>query len=50
MNNKYEITIEPPLIRAGITIKTECSEKYVKPVVDKLMEIVREINRNDEKD
>lgn len=25
-------------------IETTCSEKYVKPVVEKLMEIVREIN------
>ena len=44
MNNKYKITIEAPLLRAGMRIKTECSERYVKKVTDKLMEIVREIN------
>lgn len=44
MNNKYKITIEAPLLRAGMKIETECSEKYVKKVTDKLMEIVREIN------
>ena len=44
MNNNYKITIEAPLLRVGMKIETECSEKYVKPVTDKLMEIVREIN------
>jgi hypothetical protein len=44
MNNKYKITIEAPLLRAGIKIETECSEKYVAKVTEKLMEIVREIN------
>ena len=45
MNNKYKIKIESPLIRAGLTIETECSEKYVIKVVEKCMEIVREINK-----
>ena len=45
MNNKYKITIEAPLLRAGMKIETECSEHYVKPVVDKLTEVVREINK-----
>ena len=49
MNNKYKITIEPPLVRAGIKIETECSEKYVVPVSEKLMEIVREINKPNDK-
>jgi hypothetical protein len=44
MNNKYKIKIEAPLIRPGITIETECSERYVVKVVNKMMEIVREIN------
>ncbi len=44
MNNKYKITIESPLVRAGIKIETECSEKYVVKVMEKLMELVREIN------
>jgi hypothetical protein len=45
MNNKYKITIKDPLVRPGITIETECSENYVKPVLEKLMELVREINK-----
>lgn len=45
MNNKYEIIVKSPLVRAGITIKTTCSEKYVKPVTEKLLEIVRDINK-----
>lgn len=44
MNNKYKITLEAPLLRAGMKIETECSKKYVKLATDKLMEIVREIN------
>jgi hypothetical protein len=45
MNNRYKIKVESPLLRPGITITTECSEKYVVPVVEKVMEIVREINK-----
>ena len=44
MNNTYKITIESPLLRAGIKIETECSENYIVPVMNKVMEIVREIN------
>ena len=44
MNNKYKITVEAPLIRPGIKIETECSEKYVVKVIEKLMDLVREIN------
>lgn len=44
MNNKYTIIIEHPLIRPGIRITTEASEKYVVPVTKKVMELVREIN------
>jgi len=44
MNNTYEIKIESPLVRPGITITTKCSEKYAVPVVEKIMEIVRQVN------
>lgn len=44
MNNKYIIKVEHPLIRPGISIWTEASERYVELVVRKLMEIIREIN------
>ena len=45
MNNKYIIKAEHPLIRTGLTIETEASEKYVVEVTNKLMEIIREINQ-----
>jgi hypothetical protein len=44
MNNRYVIKVEHPLIRPGLTIITEASERYVQAVVEKLMEIVRAIN------
>lgn len=44
VNNKYTIRVTHPLIRPGLTIETESSEKYLAEVVKKLMEIVREIN------
>ena len=45
MNNKYTIRAKHPLIRAGLLIETESSEKYVVAVVGKLMELIREINK-----
>jgi hypothetical protein len=44
MNNKYKITVEHPLVRLGIKIETEASEKYLVPVTNKVMELVRELN------
>jgi len=44
MNNKYTIRVRHPLIRPGLVIETEASERYLKAVVDKLMDAVREIN------
>jgi hypothetical protein len=44
MNNTYKITFQSPLIRPGITIETEVSERYLIPVVETMMSIVREIN------
>ena len=44
MNNKYTIRVTHPLIRPGLTIETEASERYAMQVVEKLMEIVRAIN------
>lgn len=45
MNNKYVIKVEHPLVRPGISIETEASEKYVVEVCKKLMEVVRELNK-----
>ena len=44
MNNKYIIKVAHPLLRPGLTIETEASEKYVLPVVGRLMDMVRNIN------
>jgi hypothetical protein len=46
MNNKYKIKIKHPLIRTGLSIETEASERYVVDVVDKCMELVRTINED----
>jgi len=44
MNNTYDIKVSSPLLRPGMVIRTTCSEKYVVPVVNKMMDMVREIN------
>lgn len=44
MNNIYKIKVESPLLRAGLSIETECSEKYLVPVLNKVFEKVREFN------
>ncbi|MDD3101895.1 MAG: hypothetical protein PHE59_02010 [Patescibacteria group bacterium] len=44
-NNQYKIKIKHPLIRSGITIETNVSEKYLVPVLMKAMEKVREFNK-----
>lgn len=49
MNNKYKIKITHPLLRPGIVIETEASEKYLVAVTDTLLEKVREINTENPK-
>lgn len=44
MNNRHTIRVGHPLLRPGLTIETEASEKYVVEVTNKLMDAVREIN------
>lgn len=41
MNNKYTIRFEHPLVRPGITIVTEASERYVVAVIQKGLELIR---------
>ena len=45
MNNRYIIRVKHPLIRPGLEIETEASERYLADVVATLMDKVREINR-----
>jgi hypothetical protein len=44
VNNKYRIIITHPLVRPGLVLETEASEKYLVPVVNKALDKVREIN------
>lgn len=44
MNNKYIIRAKHPLLRAGLLIETEASEKYVVQVAHKLLDLIRDIN------
>jgi hypothetical protein len=44
MNNRYIVRVQDPLIRPGLTIETEASEKYIVAVVRTLLDKVREIN------
>lgn len=44
MNNKYIITVTHPVIRPGLTISTESSERYVVKVASKLLSLCRELN------
>jgi len=48
MNNRYKIKIESPLLRPGITIETEVSERYVVPVLTRMLNMVREFNEKQE--
>jgi hypothetical protein len=49
MNNKFKITISHPLVRPGLKIETEASERYLVSVVNKALTLVREINNPDNK-
>lgn len=44
MNNTYKILVQSPLLRPGLQIETEVSEKYLVPAVQTLMEKIRLIN------
>jgi hypothetical protein len=45
MNNTYKITVKSPLLRGGLEIETECSEKYLRDVLHKIMDEVRQFNK-----
>jgi hypothetical protein len=45
MNNKYIIKVKHPLLRPGLEIETESSEKYLVIVMKRVMELVREFNK-----
>jgi hypothetical protein len=47
LNNKYIIRIKDPLLRPGLSIETEASERYAVDVAEKLMGIARDINKRE---
>ncbi len=44
MNNTYKIKVGSPLLRPGLTIETECSERYLGDVLQRVLDAVREFN------
>ena len=46
LNNKYTIRVEHPLLRLGLSIETEASEKYVVRVLEKMMGLIRQFNES----
>ena len=48
-NNKYTIKVKHPLVRPGLEIETEASEKYLVQVIMTLIRKVRELNEKDSK-
>jgi len=44
MNNTYRIIVGSPLLRPGLSIETEVSEKYLVEGIRVLFEKIREIN------
>lgn len=44
MNNEYCLRVGAPLLRAGLTIETTVSERYVVAATEKLLDLVRAIN------
>jgi cell division protein FtsI/penicillin-binding protein 2 len=49
MNNTYTVKVGSPLLRPGLTIETNVSERYVKNAARKLIGMVREINADDKR-
>lgn len=50
MNNKYIVTFKHPLVRPGIEIQTESSEKYLVAVIKMGLDKIRELNADKPKE
>lgn len=46
-NQTYKITVGSPLLRPGLTISVETSERYAAEATTKLMAVVRQVNTPD---
>jgi len=46
-NTCYTITAQTPLLRPGLSIQVNTSERYAAEAVDLLMEVVRQVNNKD---
>ena len=44
-NETYTIKISSPLIRPGLEISTQVSKKYLIPVLNDLLDLIREFNK-----
>lgn len=44
-NETYTIKISSPLIRPGLEISTRVSKKYLIPVLNDLLDLIREFNK-----
>ena len=46
MNNRFKVRIEDPLLRPGLSVETEVSEKYLVRCLHGLLDRVRAFNNN----
>ncbi len=44
-NETYTIKISSPLVRPGLEISTQVSKKYLIPVLNDLLDLIREFNK-----
>jgi hypothetical protein len=44
MNNTWQVEVSSPLLRPGIVVRTEVSEKCLVPTLNKAMESLRAFN------
>ena len=44
-NEKYKIRVEAPLLRPGLSVETEVSQKYLVPIMYELLDLVRQFNK-----
>lgn len=43
-NARFQVTVQSPLLRPGLSISASVSERYVRDTVERLMDAVRMVN------
>lgn len=43
-NEKYRIKIEAPILRPGLSVETEVSQKYLVPTLNAFLDSIRQFN------